>query len=164
MSVLCYTFKPLQNALSVGITECLHPSDPRGLSEEFIAAKKIEIKGLIDKGTWRIAKKQSLPKDANILHGRSLLTIKNTRTESETFKARYIVRGYRDKEKGFLVHNSSTIRQNYVRLIFSTAAIFGFRIWSQDVRQAYLQSSETLRRKVYLKPSNEFQAAVGSFS
>jgi Reverse transcriptase (RNA-dependent DNA polymerase) len=126
--------------------------------------RKLKSKVSLTKELGELRRNKSLPKDANILHGRSLLTIKNTRTESETFKARYIVRGYRDKEKGFLVHNSSTIRQNYVRLIFSTAAIFGFRIWSQDVRQAYLQSSETLRRKVYLKPSNEFQAAVGSFS
>jgi hypothetical protein len=163
MNMLYYSFKLFQNALCVGLTECLHPSDPRGLSEKFIAAKKFEIKGLIDKGTWRIVKKQDIPKDANNLHGRFVLTIKNIGTESETYKARYVVQGHRDKEKGYLVHNSTTVRQNSVRLILSTAATFGFCIWSQDVRQAYLQSSENLKRKVYLKPSKEFELPSDHF-
>jgi hypothetical protein len=101
MSMLYYSFKPFQNALRVGLTECLHPSDPRGLSEKFVPAKKLETKVLIDKGTWRIVKKQDLPKDANILHGRFVLTIKNVGTESETYKARYVVQGHRDKERDF---------------------------------------------------------------
>jgi len=36
---------------SVKITETLHPADPRGMSKEFMKAKKAEIKGLIDKWT-----------------------------------------------------------------------------------------------------------------
>jgi hypothetical protein len=43
------------------------------------------------------------------------------------------------------------------------AATFGFRIWSQDVKQVYLQSSENLVRQIFLKPSKEFDLPSGKF-
>jgi Reverse transcriptase (RNA-dependent DNA polymerase) len=48
------------------------------------------------------------------------------------------------------------MRQSSTRLILALTATNSFRIWSQDVKQAYLQSSEKLMRKVYLKPSKSF--------
>lgn len=49
------------------------------------------------------------------------------------------------------------MRQSSTRLLVAIAAIFGFRVRSHDVRQAYLQSAQKLMRKVYLKPSKEFE-------
>lgn len=59
-------------------------------------------------------------------------------------------------EKPFLVHDSSNLKQNSVRHLLSLAALFGFRIWSQDVSQAVLQSADNLSRDIYVKPSNAF--------
>ena len=59
------------------LTETLHPADSRRDSPEFIKAKQKEMKGLIDRGTWKAVLRKDLPHDANILSGRYVLTIKN---------------------------------------------------------------------------------------
>ena len=137
------------------LSDNLHPSDPRCKWPEFAEASRKEIKGLVDRGTWKIVLKQDVPKGANILSGRYVLVIKNVVTDKPVFKARLVVQGHKDKDKNILVHNSTNLRQSSTLLIAFLAAIHNFRIWSHDVNRAYLQSSEKRMRKVYLKPPKE---------
>jgi len=97
-----------------------------------------------------------MPEGANIMGGRFVLAIKDEGTDKEVWKARYVVQGYRDKMKTSLVHDSSKARQQSTRLLVGLAAIFDFRLFSTDVTQAYLQSSDDLMRDAYIKPSKEF--------
>lgn len=64
--------------------------------------------------------------------------------------------GHRDNEKATLIHNSPTLLHRYVRLVLSVVSIMGFKVWTQDVAQAYIQS-QNLTRNVYVKPHQIFE-------
>jgi len=57
-----------------------------------------------------------------------------------------------DKDKPFVVHNVPTPRQSSTRIVVSTSANEGFRLFLHDVNQAYLQSRDALTKPIYLKP------------
>jgi Reverse transcriptase (RNA-dependent DNA polymerase) len=135
------------------------PGYPR--VEKFDNAKRKEIQGLIDRGTWKVVTQDSVSNDANILGGRFVLSIKDEGTENEVWKARIVVQGYLDHLKTSLVHDTATSRQHSSRLLVGLAASFGFRLFSTDVTQAYLQSSENILKDVYVKPTKEFVLEPG---
>ena len=157
------SMKPKKNEGGPGtfITEVLHPSDPRNDSSEASTAKRKEIESLVKRETWKVVIREEVPKGSNIINGRFVMAIKDTETNKPYFKARFVAQGHRDKEKSVLVHNSKTVRQSSIRILLALAALFGFRIWSLDVNNAYLQSASQLLRDIYLKPGKEFELPSG---
>jgi hypothetical protein len=147
--------EPMKDTVSKSyISEIIKDGDPR--IPMFAEAKTKEIQGLLDRGTFEIVEKGMIPDGANILGGRFVLALKDEGTEQEIWKARFVVQGYRDKMKTSLVHDAATSKQYSSRILVGLAAIFGFRLFSTDVTQAYLQSSEPLRRDVFIKPASDF--------
>jgi hypothetical protein len=139
-----------QNTTRIHVTETIQPDDPRARDPKMLAAKRKEIEGLLNRGTFRIVLRSDIPQHANKLSARYVLAIKDPNTDREVWKARLILGGHRDLEKHIMVRSSTTVQQRSLRLLFALAAAFGWKIWTQDITQAYLQSSGELVRKIYV--------------
>eukprot|EP00168_Porphyra_purpurea_P020863 TRINITY_DN895_c0_g1_i6.p1 TRINITY_DN895_c0_g1~~TRINITY_DN895_c0_g1_i6.p1 ORF type:complete len:1091 (+),score=259.84 TRINITY_DN895_c0_g1_i6:1132-4404(+) len=134
------------------ITVVIPPGDPRIATERFKAATRKEVDGLRNRGTFRKVKLKDVPAGANIIGGRIIHTLKNVGTKDEGVKARFVAQGHRDKAKDFVVHNLSTLRHRSIRVLVSTAANLGMRLFAHDITQAYLQSEDRYSRRIYLRP------------
>lgn len=133
------------------LTEIISNKDPRAFSKEVTAAKRQEIKNLLDKGTFEITLDGEVPPKANALPGRFVLTLKSIKDGKIKYKARYVFGGHKDKFKHMIVHPTSTLQPSSIRLLLALATTYEFCIWVCDVRQAYLSSAEIVTREVYIK-------------
>jgi Reverse transcriptase (RNA-dependent DNA polymerase) len=125
----------------------LNQSDAR-----FDDAKKIELQQLLDRGTFTPVLKNKVPLDAVILQTKWILVVKNPGSTDELFKARLVVLGHRDPMKGKIVNEAPTLRSISIRLILSVACSKNWTLFSRDVKGAFLQSNNILR-KVFVQLS-----------
>lgn len=54
-------------------------------------------------------------------------------------------------ERTRVVHNSTYVKRQSVILLITTEAMFSFKIWTEDVSQAYLHGESFLIRKLYIE-------------
>ena len=111
-------------------------------------AVKKEVIGLFERGTFKIILREDVPENANILPGRFVLAIKSTEEGQEKYKARFVMGGHRDKVKNLLVHNLCTLQPQSIRTLLAIALCRGYGIWTADVTQAYLESTDPLLRDI----------------
>ena len=71
-----------------------------------------------------------------------------------------MIGGYCDRLKHYMVHGTQTLQSLLARLLLAFASLLGFDVSSTDVKLAYLQSTEPLRRRLFiLNPAHEFELA-----
>jgi len=88
----------------------------------------------------------SFPTSAVVLGGRFVLAMKNIGNKDIKDKDRSFFQGDSDKEDPGVMHHSSTMQMSSTKVLISTCAVMGFRIFSPDVNQAYLQSMDNICR------------------
>lgn len=76
-------------------------------------------------------------------------------------KVRYLSQGFRYKYKPYMLHDVSTLRISSIGILLSVFSTLGFRDFSHDVTQAYLQSKYKLTRIIYIKPKPQGRVILG---
>ena len=153
-----------ENAASRGavreclVTEIVSNDDPRAASEKFVAARKKELEGLINRGCFRVTLR-SETRGSKILRGRFVLTIKS-KNQEVIHKARFVIRGFNDPLKDSIVHTSPNVTQESCRLLLALASILGFRLWSVDVAQAYIQATANNMRSIFCEGPVELELSA----
>ena len=121
------------------------------------SAIKSEVQEFRKGETLKTILKEELLDGANVLTARFVLAIKSSADGSTKYKARYVIGGHRDKIKHCMVHGAQTLQSASARLLLALASVLKFSVWSADLKSAYLQSTESLHRRVFVRyPAKEF--------
>lgn len=159
-----HTDPPPENVYPISdvlITEVLKQNDMRIQAAPFCASAQREVDGLLARGAMTVAKKRSRPKGANVVGGRFVHTLKHVGSPKEQRKSRYVAQGHKDRDKLFLVHNLTTLRERFTKIVMSTSAVRGLRLFAHDLNQSYLYSKEKMTRDVYLQSPAEDREYFG---
>lgn len=76
------------------LTESLGPPDPPTVISRMSAAKRAEIRGSLERGTFKVNLKEEVSRDTNILPVRLLLPMKSPDDGNVKLKGRYVIGGH----------------------------------------------------------------------
>jgi hypothetical protein len=113
---------------STRFTEMIPGNDAR--ARLFDDAKRKEMLGFIDRGTFRLAVAEEIPETPNIIPLRYVLAIKS-KEGNEVMEARFVLGGNRDRDRRQLLHGSTTLKQQSVRTLLTMPPYLGLMSWRQ---------------------------------
>lgn len=75
--------------------------------------------GLINRNIWKKFSRDGVPQHFSVVGGCFVLTLKNSGTPEECAKVRYIVQGYVNDDKPYLILDVTTLRPSSIRLVLA---------------------------------------------
>jgi hypothetical protein len=134
--------------------------------EDFTESRQKEIKGLLDRGVFKIIDKKDVPKGTRIYKARYVDEVKNKGTAKAFKKSRLVVQAYNDQEKKTILTQSPTIQRVSQRIILALTAILGsidkVVLYIRDIQQAYVQSQTRLARLFIIVAPKEMGLPEGT--
>lgn len=76
---------------------------------EFAAAKEQDVRGLLERRSYKLVPRDGVPPTSRLLKDTDVLVIRNAETDKGLYKARYVIQGFRDPVKEAAIRNPITI-------------------------------------------------------
>lgn len=141
--------------INVHQTKVLKAGDPRRDTTTIKKAMEKGLSCLRDQNTFTQIREAD-PPYLIILPSVPVYVLKNVGTAKENPKFRLTVRGHRDQDKAFLVHDSPNLKHPSLRMITSVSVTLGWSPWHRDDDQSSFQCDE-LTRMIEITPSPEMK-------
>ena len=116
--------------------------------EKIKQAKDSEIQNFENFGVFREIDKEEVPENATVVSTRWITQEK----EDGRIKARIVARGFQDR--GFGQNDAPTVEKLSTRIFMSLSVMRSWKVYSIDVKSAFLQSTD-MQRDVYLVPPKD---------
>ncbi len=122
-----------------------------------LRARQKEIEGWQQYNVFKEMKRDQVPNGAKIIKTIFIETWKYLVNGSRTIKARLVVIGNQDPEKGVISTFAPTVSREIIMMTITLMISNGWDLHSMDVEKAFLQS-KSLRREVFIQPPAESAA------
>lgn len=119
------------------------------------------MNGLLNRRIFTMVMEPEVPKVANIMGVRFIITLNNCGTPDENSKVRYVAQWYNYHDNPYLVHDTITLSISSVLVVMSIAAVDGFNLFSHDVMQYFMQIKSKLLRKLFIHPKKDDRKVLG---
>lgn len=121
-----------------------------------------ELDGLLDMNAVEIVLASSVPKHAKVVGTRSFIAIRDFETEEERWKSRFVVQGCMGLYSKTIVSDAGCVTSMLVKILLILGFSLGYRIWTRDVKQVFLQGGK-LTRKTYALPPREMKERLRGY-
>lgn len=125
-------------------------------NNQFRDSRQQELRGLQEAGVFRIVSRSDVPPGTRIYGTRWVDTIKKNDDGTVKEKSRLVAQNYRDMSSRGVPTKAPTISRFGQRIALCIAAMYPQHTpYVRDITQAYIQSKDSLLRKVFLRPPSE---------
>ena len=130
----------------------------------FVKSRKKKINELFEKGCFEIVSTSDVFHEVRIFNSRFVDEIKNIGTIDAYEKSRLVMQTYNDQNKTEMLIQTLTIQRMNQRFILAlTVNMSHLSLFLRNISQAYVQSTISLARKFFIRPSVELRLGDAIF-
>lgn len=107
-----------------------------------------------------VVPRDNVPMDAYVISSHTIYKVKTDERGNLILKARIVPHGTRDSARNGVRRDSASAELFVIRFLLSLAVLLGFKVWTADVKGAYMQSG-LIDRLLFVRPPRGWNGPRG---